>query len=142
MPLANPAIVVPGVQAVQNHLLGSGQRPLEVGARLLVVEAIGDGDDLALHLDLEGHHRREPGLRHDRQDTLHVTGKTGRKRCHQGIGDVRRIPRQLHNRRISGEPLGLSTACLNVAGQPLGGVVSMALVRVASRVIERFQSGH
>ncbi|MCX5097772.1 PIN domain-containing protein [Streptomyces sp. NBC_00365] len=36
------------------------------------------------------------------------------------MGGVRRIPRQLHNRRIGGEPLGLSTAHLNVAGQPLG----------------------
>lgn len=79
-------------------------------------------DGLALHLDLEGHRRREPGLRHDRQDALYVAGKMGRKRCHQGIGDVRRIPRQLHNRRISGGPLGLSTARLNVAGQPLKGV--------------------
>lgn len=119
MPLADPAIVVPGVQTVQDHLLGSGQGPLGSGARLLVVDARRDGDGLALHLGLEGHHRCEAGLWQARQDTLYVTGKWGRKCRHQGVGDVRRIPRQLHNRRIGGEPYGLSTAHLHVAGQPL-----------------------
>ncbi len=122
VPLTDLAITVPGVQAVQNYLLSPGQGwPLRIGARLLVVDARWDGDGLALHLDLEWHRRCEPGLRHDRQDALHVTGKTGRKRCLQSMGDVRRIPRQLHSRRIGAEPLGLATARLNVAGQPLDG---------------------
>lgn len=99
--LADSAIMVPGIQAMQDHLLGSGQCPFPGGLWLLVVDPRGDSDGLALHLNLEGLHRHEPGARHDRQDALPFTGKTGRKRCHQDTSDVR-IPRQLHDMRIGG----------------------------------------
>lgn len=89
---------------MQDHLLGFGQWPLRAaGLRLLVVDPVGDGDGLALHLNnLEWLRWREPGIRHDRQDALHGTGKTCRKGCHKDMRDVRRIPRQLHDTRVGG----------------------------------------